>query len=418
MIRDHLEDTGLQLLHTLQKQFLTELPDIVKAADIPNERPDAKAPSSAYADPVRRKFPCHTKAATLLSNLYYWGQKANDECWEASYPQARMESRLEKAAKYWGIYAEVDQIRCNMIKESSAPQRALTDSDFALVINYGTERVRRFPIVNSATVKKAAANLRRSRVSYPYTWRKRAARNILKKAMEFSTLLDLKDLDYAVKAAGIYPKATQELSQQLKARALVFPDDIKVRLQKAADLLAHNKAIGIDKLCNLIDEADRQYKQYPMYNAGMPMPEDLCFDGLSAKTAAKMAAKDENVQLTTGTFFKLADIAAVGLAPFTVLGDSYAGAVAKNDKGDIDITKLSAILPTMPRDDAALLEQALKAVGVKPCANEKQANRPVEDEFSIDALTKLLGKLDMDFSGSVALGHPQDTRAGNKTKDQ
>jgi len=411
---DYLADTSLQKLHILRKQFLDgDLPAFIKNANIAEEKPDVNAPLGIFGDPVKREFPCHTKVATWLSCLYFWGSKHNDEQWESSYPQEKAANRLEKAAKFWGVLPAVKQFIDVMEKKSEAPNRRLTDDDYALVVNYGSERVRRFPIVNAATVKKAAANLRRYRVSYPYAWRKKAARNILEKAMAFDASVGADDLDYLLKASGAYMAEPQDIALRLRIRAHVFPDEIRDRMRKAADAVEDGQSPKIDVLCNLLDAADRQCKKYALYNDGMPMPEEVCYAGMAEKAAA---AEVPVVQLTTGTTFTLDAIKDAGLEPFTALKSDYVTELAANDKGDLDMDKVAAILPTIPRDDATLLEKAFKAVGVTPA--EKEAARDTQRDFSMRGIIEVFGQPDNDFSGVFKLRHGEDVHEDLRKKQE
>jgi hypothetical protein len=399
---DHLNDTSLQRFHSLSKQFLPQgLPEFVKAAGIDTVRPKPGAPLSVYGDPARRQFPCHDKVATWLSCLYFWGDRANDVRWDSPCPTEVVANRLEKSARYWGILPDVLALRGSIKEKSAAAERKLTDQDYALAVNYGAEHVRRFPLVNAETVKKAAANIRKFRISYPYAWRKQAAVNTLKKAMEFNAQLSLDDLDYLVKASGAYPADSSTIASQLRCRALVMPEDIKTHLRKAADVVEKSGAKDLNKLCLILDSIDRTCKKYAMYNAGMPMPEEVCYSGLEVK----QASTDDTITLTTGQCYKLADIDRAGIEPFTVLDPVYVQELAADDSGKVDMSKAAVILPTIPRNDAALLEKALKATGVGP--TEKTARRNLNKDFTLDALCALLGPPADDYSRSFRLKHPQ-----------
>jgi hypothetical protein len=413
-MRDSIHDTSLQTLHKLSKQFVDGLePEYVKAASVKNEKPGDSVPNSAYADPVRKMFPCHSKVATWLSGLYYWGQKANGERWDGNMPEDKVADRIEKASRYWGIYPDVILMQQRINAKSASAKRRLTDSDYALVVNYGSERIRRFPIVNDATIKKAAANLRRFSTSYPYGWRKKAAENILKRAMAHSVPdIETEDLDYLFKAAGAYPQDSADVSTQLKIRTALYPDEVKPTLRKAAARLDDGVPANMDKICRIIDTLDRKYKKYPMYNSGMPMPEEVCFAGPSVKYASAAPV----ISLTTGTTYSLEDIKSAGIEPFSVLDDAYLTAIAANDQGDVDIEKAASILPTIPRDDATLLEQGLAAVGIKPL--EKEARQDTEALKSMGGWMEYFGKPDDDWAGTFKLRSDQTVHDELKEKNK
>ena len=403
---DHLSDKSLQVLHTLSKQFLDgELPSFVKAADVAAEKPVANAPLSVYGDPAIRQFPCHTKVATWLSCLYFWG--LTNEKWASSCPKDVVGDRLTKAANYWGILSDVQKLQSVISEKSASPNRHLTDDDYALTVNYGNERLRRFPIVNALSVKKAAANLHRFRVSYPYVWRKKAAVKILERAMKYNAQLEPSDLDYVVKAAGVYPAENEDVAKKVAARAYLFPDEIKLRMRKAAEMVVKSSQLKIDTLCELLDAADRQFKKLAMYNDGLETPEEVCYQGVQAKAAS---AATMTVSLTTGATYELEAIKAAGLEPFSVLAPDYVSAVAANDKGDLDMAKVAEVLPTLPQDDAQVLERAFKAVGVNPLAKEAGMSKVAFDlnKISMQGFAEVLGApKETDFIGRFNLRHGQ-----------
>lgn len=406
---DHLMDKSLQTLHTMSKQFLNgELPAFVKNADVANEKPAADAPLTVYGDAVNRRFPCHTKVATWLSCLYFWGRNQSEK-WASACPVDMVADRLTKAAQYWGILPDVQNLQKVITEKSASPERKLEDDDYALIVNYGNERIRRFPIVNATTIKKAAANLYRFRMSYPYAWRKKAANKILERAMKYNAQPDPVHLDYLVKASGAYPADNAEVASKLQLRSYVFPDEIRERMRKVADMLVKNAGVKISKICELLDTVDRHYKKYAMYNAPadnrLEMPEEVCYSGLSVK----LAEATPSVQLTTGSTFALEDIKKAGLEPFSLLPAEYLTSIVANDKGDLDMAKVADVLPTIPKDDAQTLERTLSAVGVKPMEKEAMVKAAFDvSKLSLKGFSDVLGApKDSDFIAKFQLKHAQ-----------
>lgn len=401
---DHLNDKSLQTLHVMSKQFLNgELPAFVKNADIANERPDARAPLTVYGDPSNRSFPCHTKVATWLSCLYFWGQPT--EKIASSCPKEAIADRLTKAANYWGILPDVQRLQDAIRTKSASPQRQLTDDDYALAVDYGKERIRRFPLVNTYSIKQAAANLYRFRTHYPYAWRKKASIKILEKAMQDKVNLELPHLDYLLKAASVYPADNTQVAQRLVARSYLFPTEIRDRMRKAAEVLKQSDKLKLTDLCELLDAADRHYKKFAEYNRGLALPEEVCFKGVEAK----VAMAPTTVELTTGAVFALDEIKKAGIEPFTVLNDDYLKAVAANDQGDLDMLKIADVLPTIPKDDAQVLERALTAVGVKPMEKLAMVKNAFDiSKLSVKGFSEVLGApKDSDFVARFNLRHGQ-----------
>src|SRR4051812_43564425 len=67
---DQVKDTGFTQFYEMS-QLYGELPDYVKIASQEETFSPRGLPSSSYADVIGRKFPVHTKAACLVSALYF-----------------------------------------------------------------------------------------------------------------------------------------------------------------------------------------------------------------------------------------------------------------------------------------------------------------------------------------------------------
>jgi len=411
MFVDHLNDTSQQVLHGLGKQFLDDkLPTFVKTNA---DDGVSGLPASAFADPVSRAFPVHTKSATFLSSLYFQGQAANDETWSRAFPREKVAERLSSASQFWGLSDQISQLTTAITEKSAASTHQLTDADYALIMPFGGETVKRFPVVNAKSAAKAATNLLRDRVQYPYAWRKHAAANILQRAMTLHAELPANALYYLTKAAGLFAADNKQAARALRTRALVFPTDMRETFRKAAAVIANTpvKLPELTKLCELLDNADRQYNRHVLYRQGMPVPEEILFAGPAVKSAA---AASDTIMLVTGNAYHVDDIKSAGLEPFTILSSAYVEDLAADDQGHLDMDKVAALLPTIPRDDAQLLDKSFHAMGIQPVA-EKSAASTADDWLDSDAWLDFAKRTSggrtptQDFSMSSVLRHPQDT---------
>jgi len=399
---DHLRDVGSKRLHHLCQQYLGTTPDSVKTASLADDRPVGKLPASVWADPVTQSFPLYSKTATWLSAMYFYGQKPTEK-WSSVYPLAKAQQRIEKAAQYWSIVPAVNRLRQLINVKSAAPCRELRDDDLALVVNYGNERIRKFPVVNAVSTTKSATAFRRFSASYPYAWRRKAATVLLRKAQQFSAALEPQDLDYLVKAAGLFPNDNVDVANELMKRALLVPEAASAIFKNAAKAAHAGRVDSMEKLCSAIDMADRELKQYVYYGKGLSLPEEICYRGVQTKSAAAPA-----LQLTTGSRYRLDDIKRAGLAPLRVIDDAYTADMLDAEH-KLDIEKAAAILPSIPRDDATVLDAAYRALGINPMVDTvKSAHRDIANEFSMEALSEFFGeKLDKDVSVSIPLNHGQ-----------
>lgn len=365
-IIDAPADSNQRLLHKISK--LLPMPQFVKEAALITEQELTDLPPQVFADPVNRKFPCHTKAATWLAQTYFLENKA------AYTPdqQQRIQTKITKAAEWWGIGGQVKQAAAGWTKQQVATEGDLPDSAYALVVEYDGRRLRRWPINNPANIKAAATTLYNNRTKFPYDWRHKAAQRILAEAKTYnSPIFEPEIHEYLTKAAGYGTAAPKTAAEAIAYRMLMVPDkDVKVKTAaaKLAKAVAGMKGLPepgeMVKLARIIDRLDREQGFYHYYGeAGLPMPEEIFFT-LTEKKAA--AIKESHVSLQTGTIIPLEALASLDLNKVAdVMGADFAKAVMADTSIDVDIEKFAKIAATLPRNDAQLLERALAGAGLK-----------------------------------------------------
>ena len=418
-MKDPISDNNLQALSAYSKQFLGgSLPEFVKNAEVETVKVPEKAPISIYGNPANATFPCHNKIATFLSNLYLLAGQANGEAWKSGFPIEKVAERLENHAKFWGVWPEVQAIKDTITKQSS-PTLTLNPEDYALDVKYGENTVRRFPVKTAAMVKASAEALFRDRSNYPYAWRKEAARRILAKAAELSIDFAEGHFDYLCKAAGAQSvDSTSQIAKSVLARALEYPTDVREKFAKVATLIYKQGSVpgGVEKLAQLLDDTDRALEVTYKYAHGLPLPEEVCFTGLTVKSAG-----DDIVTLTNGKSFSLEDIKKAGLEPLTILGTDLLSELTESDLGTLDLAKCGSVLPTLPRDSAQTLSSALEADGVKSVALDKEASRK-ENVKKVSSMSEWLkhaeeehGTKAEQMNWSIAYKHKHDQRVATET---
>lgn len=126
------------------------LPEFAKeAAVIEREEVDGLR-DNAFADKRERKLPLHTKAASYLSALWYYGH---------SDPDPRLEDRILKSAEFFGISKEVSEIPKNLGYFDKKASEEDTSAGFALVVDRGADRggvQRYYPMTDDYEVVKSA----------------------------------------------------------------------------------------------------------------------------------------------------------------------------------------------------------------------------------------------------------------------
>lgn len=361
-VADACDDRNHQQLHKFSK--LVGLPDFVKSAAVTDPEDVKTLPLAVFGDPGRRKFPCHTKAATWLSQMHFLEAR---HLYPTSESQ-RVQDRITKAAAYWAITGDVQKsVDTWTQKQSSAPAN-LPDGDYAIVVDYEGKKHRHLPISNALNVKAAAAALFRKRAEYPYDWRRVAARKILHKAAELKVDLDSTVDSYLYKAAGFGSTMPRVAADHIGRRALMLPEserDLKIKTAQLSKSVAGMKDIPAPeqmvKLARMFDRFDREQGLTKYYDEGVETPEEMFF-GLTEKKAR--ALRDGHFQLTTGTVVPFAALERIKVAEVAqTLGDDFLQRIMADDSLDIDLEKFGKLASTLPRGDASILERALAAAG-------------------------------------------------------
>lgn len=362
-VADACDDRNHQKLHKFSK--LVNFPDFVKNAAVTVPEDVKSLPPAIFGDPARRKFPCHTKAATWLSQLHFLEARH-------LYPtteQKRVQDRITKAAAYWAITGDVKKAAAEWSQHQSATPENLPDADYAIVVDYEGRKHRHLPISNAVNVKAAAAVLYSKRASYPYDWRRIAARKILHKAAELNvTGLGDEVREYLTKAAGFGSTMPRIAAGHISRRALMLPEgerDLKIKTARLAQSVAGMKDIPLPdqmtKLARIFDRFDREQGLHKYYDEGVETPEEMFF-GLTEKKARLL--RDGHFQLTTGTVVPFAALERIELSKVAkTLGDDFLQRIMADDSIDIDLEKFGQLAATLPRGDATILERALAAAG-------------------------------------------------------
>ena len=359
-------DVNQQKLHKIAK--LVPLPEFVRSAKLTDDKRAAELPQHVFGDPAGRKFPCHTKAATWLAQLYFLEGRH-------MYPTKRAEriqGRISNAADWWGIGGQTKQAAQAWETKQVAVEGELPDEAYALVVDYEGQKLRRWPVTNQANVKAAAATLYGNRSKFPYDWRLAAARRILTKAAQLQvTDIEPPVREYLTKAAGRGSATPQLAGEAIARRMLMVPKQelaVKTAAAKLAKAVAAMNGVpkpdAMVKLARLVDRLDREHGFYRYYDeAGLEMPEEIFFR-LTEKKA--QAFRNGHVELQTGTIIPLEALTTLDLSKVSgALGDEFTKAVAAGDSLDVDVEKFARVAATLPRGDAQLLERALASAGLK-----------------------------------------------------
>lgn len=175
IVTDPTTDTNKAELVKLAQRY--EFPAFVKSADMDATMHPENIAITAYADPVRQKYACHTAAATWLSAVYFHEKSAEYH----TKDRARICERLEKLADFFAIRPAYDKVvkQAELLKGSDQ----LPDSSYAYVWqDKSGAKERYYPMTSAMEVKVAAEWLYDNRDHMPFVDRNVIGNKILEKA--------------------------------------------------------------------------------------------------------------------------------------------------------------------------------------------------------------------------------------------
>ena len=401
---DFYDDENRQQLFALD--HLVSLPEFVKNAELETKEALAALPTTSFADPKNRKFPCHTKAASYLANAYFQAAKPLYPKEEAGSIQAR----LEKFASFWQIKHLCGLFNKTWAKVASAELPDLGDNDYALIYEADGHKIRHMPMPNAISVKRAGEYLYANRFMYTYPMRKMAAQRILLKAAAYdekarkgekvagaafgSLRFEHDTLAYLERAAGLGATHPMWAAEKIAQRVILLGNNnrnmgIKVKLAEVAEQLKSLHEIGtpeLYKLAELVDAVDRESGLANHYNEGVDLPEEMFFAVLEKEAEEVL---DNYITLQTGNSYPVETLLRLPLEKVAkVLGDDFVNAIRRDDMLGLDAYKFAELIPTLPRDDAELLERAIAEAQREPLAKSAWRDADYTKEGFADYLRK------------------------------
>lgn len=382
---DHVADAATGGLELYRLGQLHQFPDFVKTASFDkNFQIPPTSAATIFADPVRRQFPCHTKASAYLSYLFYQEKQAE------FHPSDReqIERRFEGLAAYWKLKSHFDGIRTKYAAMTKTAGETLPDSAYAYVwVDDKGHKERRLPLRSAAEVKAAADWLFDFRDRLPFAHRHAIATKVMTKAAAYGAGLGDKG-EFIERQAGRGVCSPQEVVRMIEDRAKLATDvTLRSHFMKLAGCVKDSprKALApamMVKLAETLDQLDRNLGIAGKYTDGLPRPEDVIFKATFAKVAAESATL---VPLTSGKVYDKTAFSKLALADVEALfGTDFAERV-KSPLGDVDAEKLAEEVQTLPRPDAALFDGLMSDNGITPsltkAASARQGLTASEQEY-------------------------------------
>jgi hypothetical protein len=384
---DQNQDVTRQETHRLTTLF--PCPDFVKSAAEHRTHANDSLPRHIYADPHNKLYPCHTAPATWLSALFFADKQANFTARQAE----NIKERIHSSAKYFGILGLVEELEVKVAAANNVSLDSLPDADFAIVwVGENGGKERHWPLRNATEVKYAANHFDKYRDEFVYDDRRKIAGKILEKAAahgadigEHAHMLSL--------TAGNGACAASVAADMLRERATLVQRKnaaAATEMQKLAQVLVDNPEQAREhstriKLASVVDEFDRANNLTYLYNdGGLPRAEEVLF-AVTEKVAR--AFTTDNVETTTGNVYALADLEKLAVEQVREwLGDDFADAVSAGGVF-LDREKLSAIVPTLDRGMAAMLDRLMQENKIAAVVQTKAAESllPLEKLWELAA---------------------------------
>lgn len=351
-------------------------PDFVKNAAHEKLSGAADLPRHLYADQRHKLYPCHTAPATWMSALFFADKKAQFDVKEAE----AIQSKIHQAAEYFGIRGAVAELEEKIAASSAQDINSLPDSEFAIVwVSDVGGKERHWPLRNAEEVKFAAAHFKTFRDNFVFDDRHVIATKILEKAAQYGA--DVSGAEGSLElAAGFGACAAKVASDMIKDRVGLTRrqhSQLANELSKLAEVIDQNpeRARTVEmrlKLASAVDNFDRNTNLYRLYDAGgLPRPEEVLF-AITEKVARDFL--DSNVETTTGNVYALTDLEKLAVEDVREwLGDDFADAVSAGGVY-MDRSKLAAIVPTLDRGMAAMLDRLMQEKSAAPVVKSASAS--------------------------------------------
>lgn len=353
------DTTRTELVH-ISKRY--DMPDFVKKAELDSTMEPGQIAITAYADPVRKKFACHTAAATWLSAAYFHDKSAEYHIKD----REKICERLEKFAEYFSIRPFYDNIvkKAEELRDSTLP-----DSSYAYVWkgNDGSKE-RFYPLDTTANIKIAAEWLYKEKDAMPFSYRNVIANKILEKAASKGAALGEELTDFVEKQAGRGIPDIDALYIAIQRRAQLASNAThRDAIEKLANAVKETPTVALQpselvKLAETLDTVDHAIGLRGKYTELLPRPEDVIFSVTLTKAAADYS---KLCTLQTGAIYEKDQLGKLAREDVeSLFGSDFANEVCTGL--EVNAEKLAEVAHTLPRPDAELLEALLGEAGQQP----------------------------------------------------
>ena len=346
---DVINDQGYRQWLSIEKEY--KVPEYVYSHEPMDKDAAETLPDTLFADIVHRQFPVSSSADTWMSAAYF---NENRHQIKSADLRNYVEETIKHAADQYGIRRDVDEVLCRRAVDVLDPESM--DGSYCLVIKDASGAVSRdYPVYDAEGVRRASEYFARNRSHYPLETRTKIAMGIARKAAEYGVDVPEVVSKEAMDAVPYRPFLMQELLE----RAMITKDaEAAMVIGTMVELLQFANSDELiksaDDFVHMVDELDQLNGLTKYYGSRLLSPNEIVFS-MTVKDAEALA--DDSITLDKYTF-SATKLASLDPGLFReALGD---GIIAElSDKGGLSADKLAAVLPTLPRPDKLMLEQAI-----------------------------------------------------------
>ena len=344
---DQATDYSKKELYTLLRD--AELPEYVKTAEVDDYDLLTGLQKEAFADRNRRIYPINEPSRVFVSNSYFLSKKADIEKLYGKNYSRQIENRIKEAADIFGITEDLEKYTQRQEKKASEDYPEAYLGEFVVA---GSD-VNLYPVKTAQDLNVNADHFVRNIANYPFEWRAKIAKEIVKAAHKLGTD-EVPDL--VLKYAGYFYPDFENIETELWRRS--------TKLQKAGHVEIYNKLKEDVKNISTVDEV-------------MKLAETLSYvedmEGLYDNVKVASILGDPVDKLFTKSIEKVAE----ALNFIEAHGDKYLVEDLQKVSADkyqeafgfdidpSDLEKLADVFPTMPRSDIKLFEEIAGVVPIR-----------------------------------------------------
>lgn len=325
-----------------------DVPDYVMKSDVVEKSASYDFRDTLFADDIHRRFPLDSKASTWLSAAYF--AKTAELDYDDKSTRDYVWGNIKRAADIYGISDDVEKVYSDIASPKQEKSAADVES------NWGDFGLRIYPMFDAEGVKQASDYFERNCYRLLPATRHKVAKNIVRKAAEYSVPYGEKVRMEA--ELGIPDRSF--LVENMLDRVRRFDDPVKQAavakltegvLEASTEEISEN----IEKIAHTIEDFDRELGLDLKYNREVLPPSHFCFD-ISVKEAEDQI--NDSVEID-GHVFSVSKLAELPEEVYTnALGDDFGSRIKTAEK--IDRSKLKDEIYSLPLPDKKALVRSIR----------------------------------------------------------